>query len=434
MNSSGPGPAGAESSQTQHRSDPKPSLLRQPRSVWAVAFACVIAFMGIGLVDPILPTLREDLGATPSQISLLFTSYLLIMGIAMLISGWVSSRIGPKTTLLSGLALVVVFAALAGSSSTVGEIVGFRAGWGLGNALFVGTALAVIVGAASGGVGGAIILYESALGLGIAAGPLIGGLLGEISWRGPFFGVAVLMSLAFVATAALLGKVEKPARRYGLMEPLRALKHRGLFIVAMMALFYNVGFFTLLAYAPYPMKMSALGLGWVFFGWGLLVACSSVVVAPVAQRLLGTHRALVAIVAALTVILAVMAIGINSPTVLVVCVVVSGFFSGTANTLVTQSVMVISPVDRPVAAAGYSFVRFMGGAIAPFIATKLAEYIAPQAAFWFGSAGFAVAAGIGILFADDLKAVDNQTVARGAAPTAVLSAPVSLDQKLHSHQ
>ncbi|RAF67312.1 MFS transporter, partial [Burkholderia multivorans] len=31
------------------------SILRQPKAVWAVIFACVIAFMGIGLVDPILP-------------------------------------------------------------------------------------------------------------------------------------------------------------------------------------------------------------------------------------------------------------------------------------------------------------------------------------------------------------------------------------------
>src|SRR3954469_19769345 len=129
-----------------------PPLLHQPKSVWAVAFASVIAFMGIGLVDPILPTLRSDLGATPSQISLLFTSYLFIMGAAMLVSGWVSSRLGPKRTLLAGLAMVVVFSAAAGMSGSIGEIVGFRAGWGLGNALFVGTALAVIVGAASGGI------------------------------------------------------------------------------------------------------------------------------------------------------------------------------------------------------------------------------------------------------------------------------------------
>lgn len=43
-----------------------PSMLRQPRAVWAVAFACVIAFMGIGLVDPILKEIAAQLDATPS--------------------------------------------------------------------------------------------------------------------------------------------------------------------------------------------------------------------------------------------------------------------------------------------------------------------------------------------------------------------------------
>ena len=37
----------------------KVSVWRQPAQVWAVAFACVIAFMGIGLVDPILPAIAE---------------------------------------------------------------------------------------------------------------------------------------------------------------------------------------------------------------------------------------------------------------------------------------------------------------------------------------------------------------------------------------
>ena len=50
--------------------------------------------------------------------------------------------------------------------------------WGLGNALFVATALSTIVSAARGSVGQAIILFEAALGLGIAAGPLVGGGLG----------------------------------------------------------------------------------------------------------------------------------------------------------------------------------------------------------------------------------------------------------------
>ena len=87
-----------------------PSILHQPRAVWAVAFACVIAFMGIGLVDPILKPIADQLDATPSQVSLLFTSYMAVTGIAMLLTGVVSSRIGAKRTLLSGLVLIIIFA------------------------------------------------------------------------------------------------------------------------------------------------------------------------------------------------------------------------------------------------------------------------------------------------------------------------------------
>ncbi|MEU4564215.1 hypothetical protein AB0F72_38030 [Actinoplanes sp. NPDC023936] len=66
------------------------SLFKQPKAVFAVAFACVVSFMGIGLVDPILPALSTKLNATPSQVSLLFTSYLLVIAVAMLFTGWVS--------------------------------------------------------------------------------------------------------------------------------------------------------------------------------------------------------------------------------------------------------------------------------------------------------------------------------------------------------
>lgn len=102
------------------------SILRQPKAVWATAGASVVAFMGIGLVDPILPSIAKGLEATPSQVSLLFTSYFLITAVAMLVTGFVSSRIGGRKTLLTGLALVVVFAALSGTSSSVAELVGFR--------------------------------------------------------------------------------------------------------------------------------------------------------------------------------------------------------------------------------------------------------------------------------------------------------------------
>jgi MFS family permease len=370
--------------------------LRQPIAVWAVAFACVIAFMGIGLVDPILPAITEQLHATQSQTSLLFTSYMAVTGLAMLITGIVSSRIGPKWTLLGGLALIVVFATLAGASGSVGEIVGFRAGWGLGNALFIATALATIVGAASGGVSSAIILYEAALGLGIATGPLLGGILGGISWRGPFFGTAALMAVGFVAILAFLPTLPKPQRATTIADPFKALRHGGLRTLGLTALLYNFGFFTLLAYAPYPLKMGAHGLGLVFFGWGLCLAVSSVFVAPRLQRRFGTLPTMYAVLALFTVDLIIMGLFTSTPWVLVICVVVAGVFLGVNNTLITASVMEAAPVERGVASAAYSFVRFIGGAIAPYLATKLGEEINGHVPFYVGAAG--VALGVLLLY------------------------------------
>ncbi|WP_448621175.1 hypothetical protein [Geodermatophilus sp. URMC 65] len=40
----------------------------------------------------------------------------------------------------------------------------------------------------------------------------------------------------------------------------------------------------------------------------------------------------------------------------------------------TQAVMLVSPVERPVASAAYGFVRFLGGGLAPFAAGELAEH------------------------------------------------------------
>jgi ACDE family multidrug resistance protein len=376
---------------SQHRNPGTASPFRQPKAVWAVAFACVISFMGIGLVDPILPALSVKLHASPSQVSLLFTSYLLVTAVAMLATNWVSSRIGAKWTLMAGLILIVVFAGLAGTSDTINGIVGFRAGWGLGNALFIATSLAVIVASASGGFAGAIILYETALGIGIAVGPLLGGTLGGISWRGPFYGVSVLMFIALVATAVLVPSTPKPKERTSLAAPLAALRHRGLLIMGLTAVFYNWGFFTMLGYAPYPMHLSEHELGLVFTGWGVLVAIFSVAVAPRLQRRFGTAKTLYANLAMLAIMLGIIGAFTDSPTTVIVAVIVCGAFIGINNTLTTQAVMTVAPVPRPVASASYGFVRFIGGGLAPYVAGKLGDHFNMHVPFYVGALAFVVA-------------------------------------------
>ncbi|MBJ3928215.1 MFS transporter, partial [Salmonella enterica subsp. enterica serovar Derby] len=163
----------------------------------------------------------------------------------------------------------------------------------LGNAMFISTALAVIVSVASGGSAKAIILYEAALGLGISVGPLAGGELGTISWRAPFFGVSVLMAAALLAIFFLFPPVQKPQKKISVSAPIKALRYKGLLTLSGAAFLYNFGFFTLLAYSPFVLDLNERGLGYVFFGWGLFLAITSVFIAPAVQRIFGTVRSLI---------------------------------------------------------------------------------------------------------------------------------------------
>jgi ACDE family multidrug resistance protein len=350
------------------------NILRQPIAVWATAFAAVIAFMGIGLVDPILPSLVSGLDASPSQVSLLFTSYFAITAVTMLVTGWVSDRIGSTWTLLLGLGTVVVFAALSGLSGSVLQLVGFRAGWGLGNALFIATALTVIVGAARGGRDSAITLYESALGLGISTGPLLGAALGGLHWRYPFFGTALLMALAFTLVAVLLKDNPRPAQRTRLTAPLRALRHGGLATTAASAFLYSYGFFTVVAFTPFVLGMSARGIGLVFFGWGIALAAGSVLLAPLARARFEPAAVLPWSMGIFTVVLVALAAA-PSQALLVALVVVAGLAIGVNNTVFTESAMAVSEHPRAVASAGYNLVRWLGAALATYISGILGEHV-----------------------------------------------------------
>jgi predicted MFS family arabinose efflux permease len=392
---------------------PTGSPFAQPKAVWAVALACVISFMGIGLVDPILASLRDQLHASPSDVELLFTSYLVVTAVAMLVTGWVSSLIGAKRTLITGLVLIVVFAFLAGESNSIAGIVGFRAGWGLGNALFIATSLAVIVSSASGGFNGAIVLYETALGVGIAMGPLLGGELGSISWRGPFFGVSVLMAVALIATLVLLPPTPKPERRQRLREPILALRHRSLATTSVVGLLYNWGFFTLLGYSPFLMGISSpQQLGLVFCGWGVLVAVFAIWGAPWLRARFGTPGTLYGNFVLMGLDLLLIGAFPDNRLVVVLAVIVAGAFIGVNNTLVTTAVMSIAPVERPVASATYGFVRFIGGGLAPFAAGKLVEHYNEHVPFVLGAVAVLLAAAVLATVHRALEAADRGEVSQ----------------------
>jgi MFS transporter, ACDE family, multidrug resistance protein len=396
------------------------AIWRQPAQVWAVAFACVVAFMGIGLVDPILPAIADSLQASPVQTELLFTSYLVVTGLAMLVTSWVSSRIGAKRTLLVGLALIVAFSLLCALSGSVDAIIGFRAGWGLGNALFISTALATIVGAASGGSGAAIVLYEAALGIGIAVGPLLGGLLGEVSWRGPFFGVVALMAIAFVAVLVLLRGPSEKRQPVPLSAPFKALRQPALAVLAVTALFYNIGFFVLLAFSPFPLGFGAMGIGFTFFGWGVALAITSVWVAPLLTRRMRRTTVILIVLPLLALDLLAAALFVQSPAGLVACIIVGGLLLGVMNTVLTESVMEATDLPRAVASSAYSAVRFLGGAAAPPLAALLWHAFGASVPYVFAAASVLVATATIALGRRALARVDGREADAADEAAAVL--------------
>ncbi len=213
-----------------------------------------------------------------------------------------------------------------------------------------------------------------------------------MKWRYPFFGTAVLMAIGFIAITALLKEQPKPARKTSLLDPVKALGHPGLASAAASAFFYNYSFFTVLAFTPFVLNMSPYKSGGVFFAWGVLLAVFSVLVAPRVQARFGSLKVLGASLVLLAVDL--LFLGYGDHTTAIVCTIVSGAFIGLNNTVYTELALGVSDAPRPVASAGYNFVRWFAAAAAPFLAPKIEGWTDIHIPFVVAAVTAVVGAGI----------------------------------------
>jgi nucleotide-binding universal stress UspA family protein len=132
--------------------------------------------------------------------------------------------------------------------------------------------------------------------------------------------------------------------------------------------------------------------------------------------------------AAFAIVVLVIALWTTDRAVLIPAVIISGIFIGVNNTITTQAVMTVSPVEKPVASAAYSFVRFIGGGLAPYAAGRLV--LAINIHFPFFIAAGAIVAGIAILstargLLTEAERVQAEQV--GAAPASPVSALIPVE-------
>ncbi len=174
------------------------------------------------------------------------------------------------------------------------------------------------------------------------------------------------------------------------------------------------------------MNLSPIKLGLVFTGWGILVALFAVFGAPTLQGRLGIARTMYLNLAAFAAVVLVIAIWTTDNAVLIPAVIASGIFIGINNTVTTQAVMTVSPVERPVASAAYSFVRFIGGGLAPFVAGRLVIALNIHVPFYIASGaillGIVILATAHRLLADAERVQAEQVAAHATASTGAPAA------------
>ncbi|GAA3772298.1 MFS transporter [Micromonospora maritima] len=356
-------------------------------AIYATTLVAFLAIAGIAVVDPILPAIGEAIGVTAWQVELLFTAYIAVMAVGMIPATLASGRFGFKPVLVTGVSVVGLAAIGASFSNDIVQLSVLRGVWGLGNAMFFATAMVVLVNLANDREW-VVGLFETALGLGFAVGPLIGGLLGEVSWRLPFFVCGVFMVLALGVASR---KLREPANK---QAPVRvgqifATYRRPAFItLCVVTAAYNFVFFVVLGYTPLFLRLDVIPLGLAFTGWGLGLAAGILLIGHRLAHRIGAVQTVGVAIVGLLVCMVLFATSTGTAMSLVV-LVVAGLFMGLANANLTDLALGLGSADRRIATGAFNLVRWGAAAPAPIISGKLAEH-GLALPFWVGFGVLAV--------------------------------------------
>ncbi|MBX6356396.1 MAG: MFS transporter [Micromonosporaceae bacterium] len=183
-----------------------------------LAFSAVLIWLDATILGMALERLADPvsgLGASPAELQWAVGSYSLLFATVLFIAGALGDRYGHRTILVLGLLAFGVASAWAAWSSGPTQLVVARGLMGAGGAMIMPASMSII-----GSVfpperrAGAIAAWSASAGVGVAAGPLLGGVLIDHFWWGSVFLVNVpAVALVLVCVAVLLPNPRSPQRR-----------------------------------------------------------------------------------------------------------------------------------------------------------------------------------------------------------------------------
>jgi MFS family permease len=338
----------------------------------------------------LIPEVADGLDTTVRLVAASITAYMIPFATLQLFSGTLGERIGGGRVVRTAYAVFGAAALLAAFAPEIWTFMGARALQGAANAFVTPILLAALSEAVPAGVlGRSVGTFAAVQVAGLTLAPVLGGALGEVSWRLAFVLVAVV-SLALAIAGVEVRAAAPEERRHA---TLRSLLNRWIALVAAKAVagylgFTSIGFVVALVCSrEFGLSSAATGAVVAAYGvGGMLLGRYGGTVTDRAGR---PRTAVLGITACAAGVLALaFAPGAWSLALVYFAVGCASAFAWAAlNTIVLESF----PQNRAGAVSAYSAFKFAGVAIAPLIYVPLFESDA--------SLPFLVAAGFSVLCA-----------------------------------
>jgi EmrB/QacA subfamily drug resistance transporter len=178
-----------------------------------LALSLLVVTVDNTILNVALPTIREELDASSSQLQWIVDSYLLVFAGLLLAAGSLGDRFGRKRTLFVGLAIFGAGSLLAAISSSSTELIASRALMGVGAAAIMPTTLSIITNIfPKDERPKAIAVWAAVAGIGIAIGPISGGwLIENFAWSSIFLVNLPIVVGCLIAGAVLIPESRDPA-------------------------------------------------------------------------------------------------------------------------------------------------------------------------------------------------------------------------------